>query len=88
MITHNTEILIFDGKNFYTCPIKSRNLSGRTGRGDTAFFGYINSRIRHEIPESLLFASALVSLKMETLGPLAGTRQDVMNYIESFYPAS
>ena len=37
MITHNTEVLIYDGKDFFTCPIKSRNLSGRTGRGDTTF---------------------------------------------------
>ncbi|MBQ7215211.1 MAG: hypothetical protein IJS39_04425 [Synergistaceae bacterium] len=87
MITHNTEILIFDGRKFYVCPIKSRNLSGRTGRGDTAFSGYINSRIRKGIPESLLFASALVSLKMETPGPFTETLQDVRDYAEKFYPA-
>lgn len=88
MITHNTEVLVFDGRSFFTCPIKSRNLSGRTGRGDTTFAGYINSRIRQDIPESLLFASALVSLKMETPGPFAGTRDDVAGYIESFYTAN
>ena len=87
MITHNTEILIFDGRKFYTCSIKSSNLSGRTGRGDTAFSGYINSRIRQGIPDALLFASALVSLKMETPGPFMGTLQDVKDYAEKFYPA-
>ena len=85
MITHNTEAIVFDGRNFYSCPLKPRNLSGRTGRGDTAFSGYVNNRIRQGIPEALLFASALVSLKMEKPGPFNGTRQDVMNYIDRFY---
>ncbi|NLX93526.1 MAG: ribokinase, partial [Clostridiales bacterium] len=49
MITHNTEVLIYDGKDFYTCPIRSRNLSGRTGRGDTTFAAYINERLTHNI---------------------------------------
>lgn len=87
MITHNTEVLVFDGRKFYVCPIKARNLSGRTGRGDITFSGYINSRIRQEIPEALLFASALVSLKMETPGPFMGTAQDVKDYAEKFYPS-
>ena len=39
LITHNTEVLAYDGQRVYTCPIKARNLSGRTGRGDTTFAG-------------------------------------------------
>lgn len=85
LITHNTEVLAYDGKDFYTVPIKSRNLSGRTGRGDTTFAGYINSRLNNDVPTSLLFATALVSLKMETPGPFKGTRVDVENYIRTFY---
>lgn len=30
LITHNTEVLVYDGQEIYTCPIKERNLSGRT----------------------------------------------------------
>lgn len=85
MITHNTEVLIYDGKEFYTCPIKSRNLSGRTGRGDTTFAAYINERLNNSIPDALLTATATVSLKMETPGPFRGTRQDVEKYINEFY---
>ena len=85
MITHNTEVLVYDGKEVYTCPIKARNLSGRTGRGDTCFSGYITERLNKSIPEALLFASALVSLKMETVGPFKGNRNDVEEYIKSFY---
>ena len=69
----------------YTCPIKSRNMSGRTGRGDTTFAGYINERLTKDIPTALQTATALVSLKMETPGPFMGTRQDVENYIREFY---
>lgn len=85
MITHNTEVLIYDGKQIYTCPIKARNLSGRTGRGDTTFAGYITERQRADIPEALLYCTALVSLKMETPGPFMGTREDVLAYIREFY---
>ncbi len=85
MISHNTEILIYDGKEIFTCPIKARNLSGRTGRGDTCFSGYITERLRESIPDALQYATALVSLKMETPGPFRGTREDVLAYIREFY---
>lgn len=84
-ITHNTEVLAYDGKDFFTCPIRARNLSGRTGRGDTTFAAYINERLSHGIRESLLTATATVSFKMETPGPLRCTRKDIEDYISEFY---
>ena len=81
----NTEVLVYDGHEIYTCPIKARNLSGRTGRGDTTFAGYINERLTKDIPTALQTATALVSLKMETPGPFTGTRQDVEDYIKLMY---
>jgi hypothetical protein len=39
----------------------------------------------HDIPASLLYATACVSLKMETPGPFTGTRADVEQYIADFY---
>lgn len=85
LITHNTEVLAYDGKKVYTCPIRARNLSGRTGRGDTTFAGYITERQHTGIEEALLYCTALVSLKMETPGPFRGTRQDVLDYLRKFY---
>ena len=85
LITHNTEVLVFDGQEIYTCPIRARNLSGRTGRGDTTFAGYITERQRAGVAEALRYCTALVSLKMETPGPFRGTRQDVLDYIRAFY---
>lgn len=86
MITHNREVLVFNGKEFYVVPLRPRNLSGRTGRGDTCFSAYITERLRKGIKESLLYAAALVSLKMEKPGPFSGKREDVENYIKEFYP--
>ncbi len=86
LITHNSEVLAFDGKDFYTCPIRARNLSGRTGRGDTTFAAYYCERLQQDVPTSLLYATATVSAKMETPGPFRGTRADVDAYIDSFYP--
>ncbi|MDO5141967.1 MAG: PfkB family carbohydrate kinase [Eubacteriales bacterium] len=85
VITHNTEVLAYDGQQLYTCPIKARNLSGRTGRGDTTFAGYITERQHASVEQALRYCTALVSLKMETPGPFRGTRQDVLDYMAAFY---
>ena len=85
MITYNTEVLVFNGEEFYITPLKPRNLSGRTGRGDTCFSAYITERLTKNPKEALLYAAALVSLKMESPGPFIGSRKDVDNYIKEFY---
>jgi sugar/nucleoside kinase (ribokinase family) len=59
-------------------PFTNRSIVGRTGRGDTTFAGYMARRLNHPPAESLRFAAALVSLKMESPGPFAGTLQDVL----------
>lgn len=86
LITHNTEVLIYDGEDILTCPIRARNLSGRTGRGDTTFACYINERLQHTPKEALMLATAAVSKKMESPGPLNCTRTDIEKYFDDFYP--
>lgn len=85
MITHNTEVLVCDGKEIFTCPIKADSLAGRTGRGDTTFAVYCAERLAHPIYEALEFATATVSLKMATPGPFAGNREDVEEFIRKKY---
>lgn len=86
LISHNSEMLVYDGAQYYTCPVKARNLSGRTGRGDTTFGAYLAKRITgSSISDALLFATAAVSLKMEAPGPLRCRACDVEQYIEKFY---
>ena len=86
VITHNTEVLAYDGSKIYTCPIKARNLSGRSGRGDTTFAAYISERVTGAgVEQALLWATATVSAKMEKPGPYRGTRADIQDYIRRFY---
>ena len=88
MVSHNAEMLVCDGGHIATCPVKARNLSGRTGRGDTTFGSYLAMRMTgHDMETSLLYATACVSLKMETPGVFKGSIQDVEDYIHDFYQA-
>jgi sugar/nucleoside kinase (ribokinase family) len=56
----------------------NRSAVGRTGRGDTTFAAYLARRNDHGVSESLKFAAALVSIKMETPGPFQGSLADVL----------
>ena len=86
MVSHNSEMLVCDGRNVFTCPVRARNLSGRTGRGDTTFGAYLGMRTTGRgVAEALLYATACVSLKMETPGVFRGGRADVEEYIRLFY---
>jgi sugar/nucleoside kinase (ribokinase family) len=70
-----------DGKTFYE-KFSNRSVVGRTGRGDTTFAAYLARRLDHDVAESLKFAAALVSIKMETPGPFNGTLDDVLARIQ------
>ncbi len=85
VITNNKEVLAYDGETMATCPIKARNLSGRSGRGDTTFAAYITERLNAPLTEALLWATATVSLKMEHVGALRASRSDIAEYIKEFY---
>ena len=86
MVSHNAEMLVCDGERVFRCPVKARNLSGRTGRGDTTFGAYLAMRMTgHDMEEALLYATACVSLKMETPGVFRGSLADVKAYIREFY---
>jgi len=58
------------------------NLSGRTGRGDTCFAAYMTWRLNHGIEESLRYAAALTSIKMEKPGPFRGTIAEVLQRMQ------
>lgn len=86
VITNSAEVLAYDGKKLYTCPIRARNLSGRSGRGDTTFAAYITERQKENMQKALLWATATVSVKMENPGPYKGNRADIIKYIDEIYP--
>jgi len=77
MITHSQGVLArVKGKTYYE-KFSNKSIVGRTGRGDTTFAAYLSHRLDHGPAESLKFAAALVSIKMETPGPFKGTPEDV-----------
>ena len=77
VITKSTGVLArVDGKT-YQEEFSNNSTVGRTGRGDTTFAAYQAWRLKHDVAESLKFAAALVSIKMETYGPFKGTLEDV-----------
>jgi sugar/nucleoside kinase (ribokinase family) len=77
MITQSEGVLArVDGRTYYE-KFSNSNVSGRTGRGDTTFVAYLAHRLDHGIAESVKFAAALVSIKMETPGPFSGTLDEV-----------
>jgi sugar/nucleoside kinase (ribokinase family) len=78
MITHSKEVIVCAGGTLYSAPFNPSNLSGRTGRGDTCFASYMTWRLNHGIEESLRYAAALTSIKMEKPGPFQGTIAEVL----------
>jgi sugar/nucleoside kinase (ribokinase family) len=78
MITNASEVILDQGGKVFRAPFNPSNLSGRTGRGDTCFASYICWRLNHGIEESLRYAAALTSIKMEKPGPFLETMEDVL----------
>lgn len=82
LITHAEGVLgRVNGKTYYE-KFSNSTVSGRTGRGDTTFSAYLSHRLDHEVSDSLKFAAALVSIKMETPGPFSGTLEEVYKRLE------
>lgn len=78
MVTRADGVLVrYDGRECFQ-PFTNRSVAGRTGRGDTTFGAYLARRKDHSVEDSLRFAAAVVSIKMESFGPFTGTMEDVM----------
>jgi sugar/nucleoside kinase (ribokinase family) len=82
VITHSQGVLArVQGVTYYE-KFSNSSIVGRTGRGDTTFSAYLSWRLNHDVKESLKFAAALVSIKMETPGPFKGTLEDVLKRLK------
>ncbi len=77
ILTHSSEVLAYADGKLYHAEFKAKNLSGRTGRGDTCFAAYLTQRLRKDPQEALRYAAALTSIKMETPGPFTGAIEEV-----------
>jgi sugar/nucleoside kinase (ribokinase family) len=70
------------GKNYFE-RFSNTSSAGRTGRGDTTFGAYLSRRLDYSVEDSLKFAAAIASIKMETPGPFKGSLGDVIKRIDS-----
>jgi len=64
----------------------NRSTQGRAGRGDTFSGAYLARRLDHSVEESLRFAAALTSIKMESTGPFRGSLEDVIERMDDPFP--
>jgi len=85
LITHEKGISLYISNTKFNFPWKNKSSIGRTGRGDTAFISYLGSRLTKTPEESLKFAAALTSLKIESPGPFSLPLFQVENLIKEEY---
>ena len=60
----------------------NKSIQGRNGRGDTFSGAYLARRLNHSVEESLRFATALTSIKMESPGLFRGCLEDVIERMD------
>ncbi len=77
VVTHESGVVLCCQGRLFKAPFTHQKLTGRTGRGDTCMSSYLARRLTQGPEESLRFAAALTSLKLEQEGPFSGTEQDV-----------
>jgi sugar/nucleoside kinase (ribokinase family) len=77
VVTHESGVVLCCRDRIFQAAFTHRRLVGRTGRGDTCMASYLARRLREGPAESLRFAAALTSMKLEQEGPFSGTEQNV-----------
>jgi sugar/nucleoside kinase (ribokinase family) len=83
MVTRSDGVLVRHSGKSYFERFTNRSVLGRTGRGDSVFGAYLARRMDHGVADSLRFAAALASMKMETPGPFTGTEEQVIERVKT-----
>ena len=69
VITHRNGLLVYADGQFYEETFSPKELIGRSGRGDTCIASYIAKRLNASPRETIIWASAVTSSKIEAEGP-------------------
>jgi sugar/nucleoside kinase (ribokinase family) len=85
VLTHSQGVLVYADGHFYAAPFRTREMRGRTGRGDTCIAAYLGKRLTASPAEATLWAAALTSLKMEAVGPFSREISEVEEFIKGRY---
>jgi len=82
IITSSEGVLVRSkGKTMFV-RFTNKSNRGRMGRGDTVMGSYLARRLDHSVEDSLRFAAALTSIKMESIGPFSGSVEDVLERMD------
>jgi sugar/nucleoside kinase (ribokinase family) len=85
VLTHSEGVLIHaNGGNHYF-PFHSKNMSGRSGRGDTCMGTYVAKRLSLPPRQAGQWAAAATSLKMEKTGVFDRNISEVEAFIKKYY---
>ncbi len=82
VITHSEGVMVYVEGTIYEAPFTAKSFAGRTGRGDTCIANYLVCRLSQSPLESVRFAAAATSIKMEKEGPLATDYQTIIDRME------
>jgi sugar/nucleoside kinase (ribokinase family) len=85
VLTHGEGVLVYADGHFHAAPFRTREMKGRTGRGDTCIAAYLGKRLTASPSEAILWAAALTSLKMEAEGPFSREIGEVEELIRERY---
>jgi sugar/nucleoside kinase (ribokinase family) len=85
IITSSEGVLVRSKGKVTFAKFTNRSTRGRMGRGDTVMGSYLARRLDHSVEDSLRFAVALTSIKMESFGPFKGSMDDVMERMDSSF---
>jgi sugar/nucleoside kinase (ribokinase family) len=77
VLTQSSGVTVYADGRLYQAPFTPRNLTGRTGRGDTCFGTYVAKRLSVSPEEACRWAGAVTTLKQERPGPWRGSPADV-----------
>ena len=84
IITHKDGVLVYDGENIYQEKFILDKIIGRSGRGDTCGASYVYMRLTLDPSESIKWAAAATSLKMESDTPLKRTKLEIENRVGQY----
>jgi sugar/nucleoside kinase (ribokinase family) len=85
VLTHRDGLLLYAHGEYHTVGFYSKSLDGRSGRGDTCIGAYMAMRLTLDPYESMLWAAAVTSLKMERLGPFDRPISEVEELLRDKY---
>ena len=84
IITHQDGVLVYDGNQVYQEPFMLDKIIGRSGRGDTCGASYVYMRLTLGPGQSIKWAAAATSLKMESDTPLKKTKQEIEDRVKEY----